>query len=63
MVDINKVPYLLDISKGSVHDAKIMEVIIDTQIKKSKNILEIVGDKGYIKNVSLIILEMKKILF
>ena len=62
MVDINKVPYLLDISKGSVHDAKIMEVIIDTQMK-SQNILEIVGDKGYIKNVSLIILEMKKKLF
>ena len=25
LVDHNKVPYILDISKGSVHDAKIME--------------------------------------
>ena len=54
LVDINKVPYILDISKGSIHDAKIMESIIDTKFKNTKDIIEIVGDKGYIKNSSYI---------
>ena len=46
LVDHNKVPYILDISKGSVHDAKIMENIINNNKKK----INLVGDKGYIKN-------------
>ena len=54
LVDINKVPYILDVSKGSIHDAKIMESIIDTKFKNTKDIIEIVGDKGYIKNSSYI---------
>ena len=35
LVDHNKVPYILDISKGSVHDAKIMENIITVNFIKS----------------------------
>ena len=35
-VDHNQVPYILDISKGSMHDAKIMENIILITVKKNK---------------------------
>ena len=28
LIDHNKIPHIIDISKGSVHDAKIMERII-----------------------------------
>jgi len=50
LVDHNKIPHLIDISKGSVHDAKIMETIISNKLRYNKKIFNLVGDKGYIKN-------------
>ena len=43
-------PYILDISKGSVHDAKIMKNIINNNKKK----INLVGDKGFVKNENYI---------
>ena len=40
----------MDISKGSIHDAKIMETIINSKLNDNIKPLNIVGDKGYIKN-------------
>ena len=54
LVDHNKVPYILDISKGSVHDAKIMENIINNNFNNNKKKINLVGDKGYIKNENYI---------
>ena len=54
LVDHNKVPYILDISKGSVHDAKIMENIINNNFNNNKQKINLVGDKGYIKNENYI---------
>ena len=28
LVDHNKIPHIIDVSKGSIHDAKIMEQLI-----------------------------------
>ena len=52
LVDENKIPYYLDVSKGSIHDAKITEKIVDTYFKNNKKQVNIIGDKGYIKNQS-----------
>jgi hypothetical protein len=50
LIDHNKIPHIIDISKESVHDAKIMERIINTKLNNNKHIFNLVGDKGYIKN-------------
>ena len=50
LVDTNKIPHLVDVSKGSIHDAKIMETIINSKLNDNIKPLNIVGDKGYIKN-------------
>ena len=50
LVDRNKVPHILDVSKGSMHDAKIMEDIINNNFNNNKKKINLVGDKGYIKN-------------
>lgn len=54
LVDSNKIPHILDISKGSIHDAKLMENIITNKLKANKMPLNIIGDKGYIKNCEYI---------
>ena len=43
-------PHILDISKGSIHDAKILETIINDKLYNNYTFLNIIGDKGYIKN-------------
>ena len=48
------VPHILDISKRSIHDAKLMENIITNKLKENKMPLNIIGDKGYIKNCEYI---------
>ena len=60
MVDHNKIPHVIDISKGSIHDAKIMETVINDKITNTKNPYNLVADKGYIKNNST---EEKLLLF
>jgi hypothetical protein len=50
LVDNNRVPHIIDISKGSIHDAKIMENIINSKLKDNKTPFNLVADKGYIKN-------------
>jgi len=50
LIDHNKIPHLIDISKGSIHDAKIMESIITNKLNNNKKLLNLVADKGYIKN-------------
>ena len=50
LVDHNKIPHIIDVSKGSIHDAKIMENIIATKLNNNKHAFNLVGDKGYIKN-------------
>ena len=52
LVDNNKIPHLIDVSKGSIHDTKIMETIINSKLNDNITPLNIVGDKGYIKNYS-----------
>ena len=37
LVDNNKVPFITEISNGSIHDAKITENIINTHFSKNKN--------------------------
>ena len=50
LVDHNKIPHITDISKGSIHDAKIMETVINNKLNNNKHNFNLVGDKGYIKN-------------
>ena len=50
MVDHNKIPHVIDVSKGSIYDAKIMETVINDKITNTKNPYNLVADKGYIKN-------------
>ena len=50
LVDNNRIPHIVDISKGSIHDAKIMENIINSKLKDNKTPFNLVADKGYIKN-------------
>ena len=50
MVDHNKIPHVIDVSKGSIHDAKIMETVINDKITNTKNPYNLVADKRYIKN-------------
>ena len=45
---------MIDISKGSIHDAKIMESIIDNKLNNNKKPFNLVGYKDYIKNITLI---------
>ena len=37
LVDNNRIPHIIDISKGSIHDAKIMENIINSKLKDNKH--------------------------
>jgi hypothetical protein len=50
IIDKNKVPHFIELSKGSIHDAKIMETMIDTKITKFNKTIKLIGDKGYIKD-------------
>ena len=50
MVDKNKVPHILNISKGSIYDAKILETIINNKLYNNYNFLNIINEEGYIKN-------------
>jgi hypothetical protein len=50
IVDFNKIPYYMEITKGSIHDAKIMESMIIYNFKNNKKEINLIGDKGYIKN-------------
>jgi hypothetical protein len=54
LCELCNVPHILDISKGSIHDAKILETIINDKLYNNYKYLNIIGDKGYIKNAEYI---------
>lgn len=51
IVDENKVPLMVEMDASKVHDARIMEVMIDrmNEMKCLPEKINLVGDKGYIK--------------
>ena len=49
IIDQNGAPHYINIYKGSIHDAKIMETQINDNLKNNKKPINLIGDKGYIK--------------
>jgi hypothetical protein len=54
LCELCNVPHILNISKGSIHNAKILETIINDKLYNNYKYLNIIGDKGYIKNAEYI---------
>ena len=49
IIDQNGAPHYINIYKGSIHDAKIMETQINDNLKNNKKPINLIGDKCYIK--------------
>ena len=56
IIDSNSFPIYSTVDTGNTHDAKIIKTVIQDleQLKRIENDVNIIGDKGYINNITKI---------